>query len=243
MISLVILDGKTEELKALEGCFRNLVARNSDEMLERSFFQNGKKLLAGLGNIDPVHMAVMDVTIPDGVEAAQQVRSLQPASEIMIVADMSVSPMQYMTPAIRAASLLLRPFSGEQLRTVCGDFFENCRKELFGDRTEKNFLVENSDGKTMLPYSSIFYFEAREKKIFVRTKTAEYGIYDTIDRLQQDLPEEFVRCHRGFVINSALIEKVKLSENLIYMKNDILVPLSRSYKSAIKELLHGKDSD
>ena len=104
MISLVILDGKTEELKALEGCFRNLVAKNSDEMLERSFFQNGKKLLAGLGNIDPVHMAVMDVTIPDGVEAAQQVRSLQPASEIMIVADMSVSPMQYSAQALSQLS-------------------------------------------------------------------------------------------------------------------------------------------
>ena len=180
---------------------------------------------------------------PERIEKIENERVSPHPDEIMIMADMSVSPMQYMTPAIRAASLLLRPFSGEQLRAVCGDFFENCRKELFGDRTEKNFLVENSDGKTMLPYSSIFYFEAREKKIFVRTKTAEYGIYDTIDRLQQDLPEEFVRCHRGFVINSALIEKVKLSENLIYMKNDILVPLSRSYKSAIKELLHGKDSD
>ncbi len=243
MISLMILDGKTEELKALEGIFRSLVAKNSDEMLERILFQNGKKLMESLGKIDLVHMAVMDVTLKDGVEAAQQVRRSQPSSEIMIVADMSVSPMQYMTPAIRAASLLLRPFSGEQLRTVCGDFFENCQKELFGEKAERNFLVENSDGKTMLPYSSIFYFEAREKKIFVRTKTAEYGIYDTIDRLQQDLPEEFVRCHRGFVINTTMIEKVKLSENLIYMKSDILVPLSRSYKSSIKELLHGKDSD
>ncbi len=243
MISLLILDGKTEELKAIEGCFRNLVAMHSDEVLERILFQNGKALLERLGHVDLVHMAVLDVTLSSGVEAARQVRTVQPSSEIMIVADTSVSPMKYMTPAIRAASLLLRPFSKDQLVSVCEDFFDNCRKTLFGGSREKSFLVENSEGKTMLPYSSIFYFEAREKKIFVRTRTSEYGIYDTIDRLVQSLPDGFVRCHRGFVVNTALIVKVKLSENLIYMKNDILVPLSRSYKGVIKEFLHGKDTD
>ena len=62
------------------------------------------------------------------------------------------------------------------------------------------------------------------------------SFYDTLDNLEQKLDSDFVRCHRSFIIAKSRIKKVMLSKNLILLDNGYEIPLSRSYKSAIKEL-------
>jgi DNA-binding LytR/AlgR family response regulator len=61
-----------------------------------------------------------------------------------------------------------------------------------------------------------------------------YGFYGTIDKLVDNLPSNFIRCHRGFIVNKYKIEKVILSQNIIYLEDGFDVPLSRSYKSLFK---------
>lgn len=62
----------------------------------------------------------------------------------------------------------------------------------------------------------------------------EFGFYHTIDGLEKELPEQFVRCHRGFIVNSTKIRKVALPQNLLYLTDDFEVPVSRSYKAEVK---------
>lgn len=81
----------------------------------------------------------------------------------------------------------------------------------------------------------IYYIEAREKKIFIRTKQEEYGFYDTIENMEKKLPENFLRCHRSYIVNMSKVTAVKLSQSLIEIQNELQVPLSRSYKKTVKE--------
>ena len=60
--------------------------------------------------------------------------------------------------------------------------------------------------------------------------------FSTQDNLSEKLPEQFVRCHRGFIVNKHKIKKVALSQNLIFLTDGYDVPLSRSYKSVVKGL-------
>ena len=101
---------------------------------------------------------------------------------------------------------------------------------------ERTFLIENREGKTYIPMSQIYYFEAREKRIYVRLKREEYTFYDTMEHLAEELPEEFIRCHRSFIVSRSRIQKVMLSKNRIILEHNMEVPLSRSYKAALKEL-------
>ena len=237
MISMVILDRKREEADRVEACFRDISAHVSDERLSLQKCPGCSEFLKYMEQTSLVHMAVMDFTAKDVPDAARGFRSQQPEAEIMVIADMSVDPMLYMNPGVLAASLILRPFPGQLLRRKCEEFYGHCAGKLNAQSgKEQMFAVENSDGKTMLPYSGIFCFEAREKKVFVRTRDREYGIYDTIDHLAKELPDYFVRCHRSYILNLNLVERIKFSENLAYMKNEMAIPVSRSYKSALKEL-------
>ena len=72
--------------------------------------------------------------------------------------------------------------------------------------------------------------------MFVNTGNQEYAVYDTIDNLQERLPEGFLRCHRSFIVAKSKIENVYLSKNYIALEDGMTVPLSRSYKEVLKEL-------
>ena len=105
------------------------------------------------------------------------------------------------------------------------------------NQDEETLLIETREGKTYIPLSKIYYFEAREKKIYVRLKKQEFTFYDTIEHLEESLPEGFLRCHRSFIVSRSRVQKVMLSKNLIELEDGISLPLSRSYKPVFKELI------
>ena len=55
------------------------------------------------------------------------------------------------------------------------------------------------------------------------------------EKLLETLPPEFRRVHRSFVVNADNIQRVVLSQNLVYLRGDVAVPLSRSYKKEVRE--------
>ena len=140
-----------------------------------------------------------------------------------------------------AMGLALRSL-GHGRRVLIAQFLKDGRSgELAALRTfeqessKEIYVVETEDGKDRIPYSDIIYFESREKKIFCCTRYREYGFYGTLEKLEQELPDHFKRCHRGYILNTAWIRKVALSENTIYLRDDYAIPVSRSYKSIMKE--------
>lgn len=242
MISLVLTDSQKEEKNNIEKEIRSLTAKKTDEKLVVIKPEKLEDVEELKKKYDLVHMSVMDVVMKKGIPAAESLRRQYPLSEMMIIADMTISPIKYMIPSIRASSLLLRPFSEEQFQSICEQFYVSSIKNLNIKQNETMFLIKNNDGRTLIPYEDIYYFEAVNKKITVRTKQEEYEIYDTIEKLLETLPNNFMRCHRSFIINKTLIKNVRLSDGIIQLYGSVTVPLSRSYKKAVKEYMDGRKS-
>lgn len=176
----------------------------------------------------------VDVSATPGIGHAEALRRRCPAAAIMLLADVKTPPTAYMKPTILAAALLLKPLSVETVRGVVEEVFR-CFLEKEPDDGSV-FLVETREGKERIPWSDILYFEARAKKIYACTADSEYGFYDTMDALEERLKDRFVRCHRSYLANRKLIEKVRLSQNFITLQGDVELPLSRSYKGVLKEM-------
>ena len=100
---------------------------------------------------------------------------------------------------------------------------------------EESLVIETREGRTYVPLAQIYYFEAREKRVYVRLKKQEMAFYETMEHLEERLPDYFVRCHRSFIVSRQRIRKVMLSKSLIELEQGMQIPLSRSYKPAFKE--------
>ena len=65
-------------------------------------------------------------------------------------------------------------------------------------------------------------------------------LYLTIKQLMGKLPEEqFLQCHRMFVVNRDYIDYVDMVNGVIRMKNGTEAEIGVTYKTKVKEALHG----
>ena len=95
--------------------------------------------------------------------------------------------------------------------------------------------MKSRDERIRVPYRKILYFEARERRLCLRMAGEELTFTGTLEKLLETLPPEFRRVHRSFVVNADNIQRVVLSKNLVYLRGDVAVPLSRSYKKEVRE--------
>lgn len=237
MITMLMFDPLREESETLREQSSYAVARQSEDQLVVSCFAKTDQVREEIGKGKLLDVAFLDVTAPGGIGLSKEVRRDNELAQLLLIADASVSPMKYMTPDIRAASLLLRPFPREVSRQIVYQFFQSIFRDQKEADTDRKMVIENRDGRISIPYSKIYYIEVRGKKIYVRLKEKEYSKYETMDNMMKQLPDDFIRCHRSFVVNKSYITRLKISENIIYLQDDIIVPLSRSYKPELKEFM------
>ena len=236
MISAIIFDENNEELNSLVSVLKDILALKVEE---RSSFTPCNDILSlkkAIRNLELDDFSCFSFLPEDGAKPVYELRNKFPDSPLLIIVDNKVSPACYIRPGIMASSILLRPYDYQEMRTVVDEFItaflENSRKE-----NEKTIKIETKDGITLIPTEKIYYIEASSKKIYIRLKREDYGYYDTLDNLENELPEYFARCHRSYIVNMKKVKKFVGSENMLNLECDLQVPISRSYKPRIRELM------
>lgn len=237
MVEMMIFSVRQAEVQAIYRTSKDFAARMTEEKWEFHCFADGEEMGEFVKTNPLLDMICMDVSAVNSLSAVQELRKKNKHAYITLIASPKTSPALYMRPSIQAASLMLRPLEQEQVQEVMEEAFrEFAQRFQKSDETEQ-FVIDNREGKWLVDYEQINYFEAREKKIFLNTDTREIAFYDTMENLEQSLPDYFIRCHRGFMINGKKIEKLLLGQNLVVLKKGWEIPVSRSYKQTLKEYI------
>lgn len=237
MIHMLAYDKSEIELNVIYNIAKEQAAYMTDDVWRFNCCSKYPEILNYIETLTSLDAVCFDVTATGAIAALESLRSKFKTSYIIVVADTSISPVKYMKPTIMASSLMLRPLSKER---VCETIKEMLSIFKVEDNSKSVFLVNDENGRNRISYSNILYFEAREKKIYVCTENEEYGFYDTIEKLSQELPPYFVRCHRSYIVNVNYIIKTAISEGFTYLKGGFSIPVSRSYKDIMKAYKYGK---
>lgn len=234
MPSLLTYSREKSELNKIRSVMRNDIAWRFDdewECLGASELNEFIRIITKLQS----EIVCYDVTYKGAIKLLSETRADFDNSQLVIISDNTVSPMEYMKPVIHPASLLIRPLSEQMIRNGILEVLESIERSNSND--DEGLVIKTRSGKEVIRYRDISYFEARERKIFVRCGRREIHFYDTLDDLAKKLPGKFVRCHKSFIISTAKIECVNLSKNTVVLAGGMDIPISRTYKSVIKELM------
>ena len=234
MIQLLIVDTKPKEREFIEKCAHRQVLRLTDDRCVYNVFDSYEKAQQFIEECDILDIAIVDITLPQGTELIAKLRSKYRDLLVMIVAGSEMDPQGYVVPELSANSLIVRPSSPEPAEKAVRQLFDWFHKNIYSESGTSSYSFKGKDGRMMIDYSNIVYFESREKRIVLSTDNDEYYFYDTIDNLAQTLPASFVRCHRSFIVNIERIKNIRFSDNCIFLDNGFIVPLSRSYKTELK---------
>lgn len=239
MIAMLIMDESKTERQHILKHSREQAGRWTEESwkwLECGSLKELETLITEKMHTD---IACVDITTDGALEMIKELRKQIPSVYIILIASPAISPVLYMRPSVGAESLMLKPLTKEQMQEILGEAIQTYARRFYKPDETKVFVIENRGGRDLVDYDNIYFFEAREKRVYLNTKTEEYAFYGTLDQLEERLSEDFIRCHRGFLVNKSKIEKVYLSQNRMVLADEFEVPLSRSCKSGVKDYLAG----
>lgn len=237
MVSILICDERRDECTLISEDCKLQVAQLGNEELNLSYIPDDSMLVQMAEEERPANLLYYDFQEADTANGLRLVKKEYGNVMVMLITSPSVSPLDYLRPGTAPDALIFKPIQKTQLKEINREFMQSYFNKQRADCAQESFLVDTRVEKLLIPYSHIYYFEAREKKLFLRTRHKEYAFYGTIDSLEKSLPSNFQRCHRSYIVNLQKLLRIIPSENYLELLDQMKVPVSRSYKNTVKEVL------
>jgi hypothetical protein len=90
----------------------------------------------------------------------------------------------------------------------------------------ENFIILKNKSKVYL--SELVYIKSEEHYLNLITLSKKEFVRGKVSEIITQLPSNFVKCHRSFIVNKNYIKQVRSRE--LIMKNDKIIPTSRGFK-------------
>ena len=138
-------------------------------------------------------------------------------------------------PSIQVSGILFTPPDTESLYKTMWEVYAEFVRSL--QSNQQRFVVKSGGESIFVNIEDICFFEARAKKIAIKTLSQEISFYSNFETVLEQVSEGFVRCHKGFVVNLRYIKGVNWRDMLLTMSDGSFLPVSRSYKQSIVDAL------
>ena len=158
----------------------------------------------------------------NGMKLAQQIRLYDPRGFIIFItahSELSFMTFQY---RVEAMDFVLKDTPAEaqvKIRECLLNAME--RYTLQTNKTHKVYTIESGERKISIDYDDILFFETSSNihKVILHAKERQIEFFSTIKELANDLGNDFVRCHRSFLVNKKSIKEVDTKNRIIYFTN------------------------
>jgi len=98
-----------------------------------------------------------------------------------------------------------------------------------------HFFVKSSGQQHRINFNEILYVESIKDYVNIKTQAQEYIVLETLKSLENQLPGNFTRVHKSFILN---VNEIKsLGSKKIILNSGHEVPIGDMYKSNLLEKL------
>lgn len=145
---------------------------------------------------------------------------------------------------MRPAGIVIPPFEHQNLDGCLKRILDDYSRLNSEEETDSGFLMlESGSASYRVPYSQLLFVEALDKKLNVCTQRQSITVRKSLGSIAGDLPEQFIRCHRSYIVNSDYIDHVSFTDMSLTLTNGENIPISRSCRDALREYLERKKVD
>lgn len=180
-----------------------------------------------------VEFVILDITIQgekDGIWLADKLRQHYNIPYIFLTAyvddatvnkAIATNPYGYLVKPFQKATL----FSAIEIALIN---FNKCQQVT--KTTSSSIFVKHQDLFEKVPLDSLFYIESQKNYLILTTTHKQYRIRATITDFLEKLPENFVKTHKGFIVN---IDKIEGFSSALLLINGKKIPVSKTYKEIV----------
>lgn len=182
-----------------------------------------------------INLNISDSNDTSGLRFAREVRSRQGYEFVPIVMITNISNLEIAAyREIHCYQYIIKPFVKEAVFSVLKKLLEGKQKE------ECSYFVFKSDGiNYKVDCADILYLRAVPRGITLVMRREEVKVlYLTLRTAMEKLPEEFVQCHRMYVINLNYLEYFDFVNQVVKLKGcNQTIEIGGTYKEKLKQYL------
>lgn len=115
------------------------------------------------------------------------------------------------------------------------ELVDRLSKEL--EFRKQELVIAKAGEIVKIPLNEISYIESEGNYLNIRTGEEIIRHRETMTNMENELKgKDFIRCHKGYLVNVNHIEKMKMSELVVKCGNDdAILPVGRSYEKDVKK--------
>mgnify|MGYP001126318223 CR=1 FL=1 len=241
MIDVYICEDHPEQRKVISQYIRSAILIEEYDMKIGMETEDPEKILEAVRNSENMGLYFLDIelnTNMNGLVLADRIREYDPRGFIVFItshSEMSFLTFQY---KVEALDFILKDHPQQMQRQIC-----ECMKHVM----QKYSKITRGSGKTIsitrggrritLEYQEIIFFEtsSNEHKLIVHTKNKSIEFFGKMKEIENEVGEEFIRCHRAYLVNKANIQEVNYEDECIIMKTQERCPISHRMLGQIKK--------
>lgn len=158
----------------------------------------------------------------NGMKLAQQIREYDPRGFIIFItahAELSFMTFQY---RVEAMDFILKDNPAEmkvKIRECLLNSIE--RYQLQTNKRHHLYTIEVAGRKISVDYDDILFFETSPNihKVILHAKDRQIEFPATLKELKNLLDDNFVRCHRAFLVHKKYIKEIDRKNRVIHLAN------------------------
>lgn len=174
---------------------------------------------------------ILDINLKSnksGLEIASKVREKYKDTYIIFTtAHLEYAMMAY---KFKTFDYLAKPVTYERLEETIIRLFDD-----INGSPKRYIKIDNK--KTIIDESEVLYIKRDGMKLVFHTKNRDYETYSSFNKIQDLLPENFIRAHKSFIVNINNIVNLDTTSNIIYFENGSTCDIGPKFKeSFVKEV-------
>ena len=194
--------------------------------IEVDLFPDGKQMLDCF-TPGKYQVLFLDIYMPmmRGINVAKAIREQDTACQLVFVtvsADHALESYE-----VYAAGYLLKPYTKEDLTETLDWCLENISP--MAQALEITFERE----RVQLILSDIQYIEVYGREAVIHTKSRVYSTNRSLTELERELPGDFLRCHRSYIVNMNFVSNMSASDFLL--QDGMKVPIGAALRTKVKQ--------
>lgn len=233
MLNFIICDDEPNMINKLSLLFEKAFIKNDFDAKIILKTSNYEKLLSYMSS-NPVNVVVLDIEFKNskvnGLHIAEEIRKINKDCYIIFI----TSHFEYVMKAYD-----YKTFAYLFKNSLTVDTLSETLNRLFDDisGTSTKFIKIDNKG-TFVDLNDVQFIEKSGMKLIYHTSHEVIETYNSFTKIEGNLPENFIRCHKSFIANVNNIVHISLTDSCITFKNDEVCYIGPKYKNSLMEVIN-----
>ena len=157
MISMMTFCSELQELMRIKNISKKHVAVLSEDKWVMDFYDKIEEFKIKIKENPQLDIICYELEPEHGINYASYIRKCYEQAYLILMADVSISPIEYIKPDILPTGLIITPATTEDVSKVLWDVFEAYMDKINGNKLKRAYVIANREDKTIIPYKDITF--------------------------------------------------------------------------------------